>query len=792
MLLPAWANGISEAASLATEQAAALTEKVSQFDLAPWFPVTQGVIAVAGPGCQQLAGRTRVQLRDEADIRQRRGPDHRPTERDTEGEKEAPATMPSGAPSGEIPFQLESPPQANRPQANPPSFLPTSAPEEAGATAARVLALQEELNSTKLRALRKIKEQEASHKLTMVVASQEKAALQAQLSQARMATASGLAMPGTPAPSAAARSSATPATGTAAASDVGRRAALLQSKVTALAHELRLEKLARQHAEGAEREAKAEAAALLESSASAEASATEARSELRLALLASAAAQEAAQQVAARAAPQAPAQRRHQQERAEDQRHPAPSCVIDARAGWREALPELLLRRELESAERAVAEAVVEAGAARQREQAELAAANDAEARAEVHAAGARKAQAMLVETKAKARQLLEQKELELASMKDKLNLALSSSAVSRSAVEHGSSSDERSPRTGQARAVHAAREASVRHVSESVETSLSLLGGVDEAIARDLRRHGALQASLDQSTSARAELERRLQRATDELEQARAAAASGGGGGSGNGRTDTMFLRNTLLTVLEKDEFDIGPLLQVLAMHLQLGPAALSRIDRLRTERAGGLGAGLRTLFTPRGAPRPMARPEPPSEIPTATKRAAEPPAEAIDGAVDAAPWGDGACTPRAGGLGDAAASASESAPARALGRAGPVEPRTSGGREGDPAFLRQALSDARLKLSVAHARLEAAESELRGGGGAGSDTSLSYLRSVLVRYIEEDDSDAASDSLFQVIATFLQLDPTTVWRLQAARKRKAAAQRGLWGSLRARVADG
>jgi len=53
------------------------------------------------------------------------------------------------------------------------------------------------------------------------------------------------------------------------------------------------------------------------------------------------------------------------------------------------------------------------------------------------------------------------------------------------------------------------------------------------------------------------------------------------------------------------------------------------------------------------------------------------------------------------------------------------------------DPTHLRRALAEARTKLSVAEGRLEAAEHELRGGAALGGNTSLAYLRSVLVRYV-------------------------------------------------------
>ena len=65
-----------------------------------------------------------------------------------------------------------------------------------------------------------------------------------------------------------------------------------------------------------------------------------------------------------------------------------------------------------------------------------------------------------------------------------------------------------------------------------------------------------------------------------------------------------------------------------------------------------------------------------------------------------------------------------------------------------------RRQLADARRKLSAAEARLEVAERELRGGGGAGGETSLAYLRSVIIKYIEEEDGTASADSLFQVLA--------------------------------------
>ena len=104
-----------------------------------------------------------------------------------------------------------------------------------------------------------------------------------------------------------------------------------------------------------------------------------------------------------------------------------------------------------------------------------------------------------------------------------------------------------------------------------------------------------------------------------------------------------------------------------------------------------------------------------------------------------------------------------------------------------------RSQLADARRKLSAAEARLEVAERELRVGGGAARETSLAYLRSVIIKYIEEEeDGTASADSLFQVLATFLRIDPPTVVRLQAARSRKATSQQGLWGTLRAAATPG
>jgi hypothetical protein len=108
----------------------------------------------------------------------------------------------------------------------------------------------------------------------------------------------------------------------------------------------------------------------------------------------------------------------------------------------------------------------------------------------------------------------------------------------------------------------------------------------------------------------------------------------------------------------------------------------------------------------------------------------------------------------------------------------------------DADSVATREAGLELRRRLAVAEARLEAAEHELRAAAAVGGRTSLEYLRSVLVRYIAEDDG-AESDALFQVIATFLQLDAATVRQLQAARARKADAQRGLWGTLRARIAE-
>lgn len=716
-----------------------------------------------------------------------------------------------------------------------PATHDAAQPQAPPAASAQVTALQEELHSTKLRALRKIKEQEASLeelRSSLLMISSEKAALQAQLSQAQLAASSSAAAapPATPVASSL-NGSQTPATGAphAVLGDDAERVRLMQHKISAQARALQGERLARQQADRAWRTTQAEAAQLREALAVAEADASEARSELRLAVRT--AAQGRQQVPSGRPAPDQPyivspdgqgngnarALPATPQGHAAQAQHESGELVAAVRHSsnnvdqLRGALPEAVLRQAMEEAKRAAAEEAAgaaaaaerEAAAAAEREAAAVLRAEHAEARALLQAAAAKKAEALLRDTKAKARELLEGKEKEVGALQAQLRASREGSAAAVAAGGPGvlSSEGAAAALTAPAEGANAGDHSSLqpagagdgRDAVLATRVTRSLLEGVDETIARDLRQHAALQASLDreraalaQERAARAEAERRMDRSRQEMEQARAAA----GAERVEGAEDEGFLRNTLIKFIEMGEEDNGALLQVLAMRLHFSAEELGRLHRLRAERAAGTGnslaSGVWAFLTPRapsaasvarhrnaplgvstpsrGDAKPSARQQPASlavtRLPPAT------PLPVLDMASIAEGWD---AEPR----GVLAASPS--------GRDAPVGEARSATRE--------AWLELQRKLTVTEARLEAAERELRAAATAGRSTSLEYLRSVLVRYIAQDDG-AESDALFQVIATFLQLDAPTVRRLQASRARKADAQRGMWGTLRARIA--
>jgi hypothetical protein len=318
------------------------------------------------------------------------------------------------------------------------------------------------------------------------------------------------------------------------------------------------------------------------------------------------------------------------------------------------------------------------------------------------------------------------------------------------------------------------------------------LLDGVDETVAHDLLQQAGLQASLDRERAAlareraaRAEAERRADRLRQELEQARAAAERVGGA------EDEDFVRNTLIKFIEIAETDNGALLQVLAMRFQFTAEELERLHRARAQRAAGTGnslaSGVWALLTPRPAsigsqerPRLTAAPGRPmpsggSATPTATQPPVSP---AVGHPLPATPLP----------VLDTASDAEE----RDVERRGTLAafPRGDDATVGEAGsrVTRDAGSKLRRKLAVTEPRLKGAEHESCAAAAAGQSASLEYLRAVLVRYIAEDDG-AESDALFQVIATFLQLDAPTVRKLQASRARKADAQRGIWGAVRAHM---
>jgi hypothetical protein len=231
----------------------------------------------------------------------------------------------------------------------------------------------------------------------------------------------------------------------------------------------------------------------------------------------------------------------------------------------------------MEEAEQMAAEAVAGAAAASavaaaaaEREAASVHRAEQAEARALIQAAAAKKAEALLRETKAKARELLERKEKEVGTLQAQLRALREGAAAAVAAG--GSDAPSRPSSDGVASALaegveggdptwsklQAAGSGDGRAAPQAA--SRSLLEGVDETIARDLRQYAALQASLERERAAlaveraaRAEAERRVERTRQELEQARAAAGDERAGGG----EDEGFLRNTLLKFIEVSEED-------------------------------------------------------------------------------------------------------------------------------------------------------------------------------------------------------------------------------------------
>ena len=95
------------------------------------------------------------------------------------------------------------------------------------------------------------------------------------------------------------------------------------------------------------------------------------------------------------------------------------------------------------------------------------------------------------------------------------------------------------------------------------------------------------------------------------------------------------------------------------------------------------------------------------------------------------------------------------------------------------------QQICEAQRRCERTEALLQESEVALRSlrcADQRNAAGNLAYLKQVIERYIRMDDGED-SDALFQVIATFLQFDATTVEDLQRARQRKAAAQRSILG---------
>lgn len=629
--LPSWVadqtKALREAALLASEQAQALGEKVSKFDMGFDEPSGAGQSQSANGGNAPASARTSAprvpsSARTSAQAAPRSQSSALPVVEATSLSK--PPTQsraaPAAASSRTSDEQRQDGRAPSRPAANGAVSSSNGAVTAPSSTeSAAMTALRDELNSTKLRAIRKIKEQEANLeelRLALATTTSEKSALQAQLSQAQLAAscAAQSAPPATPA-APALNGSRTPATVLpgAAHMDDGERVTVLQKKVSAQAKELQIERLARQHAEKAEHAARAEATELRETLAVAEAAASEARSELRLALRTSAVS----------------GPRRHEDvdgtQMSGGSGHTASvHAISSAESGYRPAAAlavEMLLRREIEEAERALASALAEAASSTQSAAAAHESMEEAEARGLLQAAAAKKAEALLRETKTKARDLLEKKDREVAALQVQLHMYRSGAKSAKSDASACTSLGDEGhalaqvigrQETSESRGLHGAvtdRKQSApgprSSDRETMSSALPFLEGVDETIARDLRKHAALQASLDHERAARAEAERRLQRAKDELEYARSLVDGARGSGADEG-----FLRNTLIKFIEMGEEDNESLLQVLAMHLHFSTEELARLHRARDERAASsrssLSAGVRALFTPRrpGAP--------------------------------------------------------------------------------------------------------------------------------------------------------------------------------------------
>lgn len=486
---------------------------------------------------------------------------------------------------------------------------------ESGAAAEsqqRVVHLQEELTQAKLRALKKIKAQEAEldeMRLREKALASEKAMLMTELAKAQRSAANvtrepEAAVPQTPiaigvgggAPA------ETPQTlggapGTANGAATSRRAHLLHERVAAQARELRLERAARAQAERAAEVSTGECGRLRDELATAEEAAAAAAAAQRRAESAATALRASLEK--ARAQPTLPL---------------APSSSGAAAAGD--------VTRKLRELESARDEAIKAAADAASREAALAERARAIEQRADAEAEAAASAKALTSDTKERARAELERLERKLAESQRQLAKARGAAAtqVKRTVQPAAATTPRGTTAGGLSSAELAEAEAELAAASDAgpqqppppqpppTTFSGSLLASVDEQIAHDLRNAAGAHARLDREASARAALEQRLAELEAELEQVRKenvrlVEGSGGGGDRGN----LEFLRNVLLRFIEMPEEENGPLLQVIATFMQFSAEEVARLARARHARAQGTaGLGLSAFLTPLRSRRP------------------------------------------------------------------------------------------------------------------------------------------------------------------------------------------
>ncbi|KAL1504563.1 hypothetical protein AB1Y20_008360 [Prymnesium parvum] len=397
-------------------------------------------------------------------------------------------------------------------------------PEEASRHHARIAALEDEVAQTKLRALRKLREQEATiHELEQQVAAlqAERTILRREIFEAQRGAQTPVAVP-PPTPAAADAATA------GCARDVRRRE-MLRDKVALQAAELLRERAAH---DAASREVERLQRRLHEAQAArqqAEGLAEELQAEIRVAsrrtLSPSAGAPtRPAREEAVRVSEEAV--------RAREERDDAAGIV-------------LRVQEELEEVRRVSAEEVRQA-------RADAAA---ADAKLLLAAADVKTLKAQLASVRQKAREMLEQKDGEIAALHRR---RLHSHAHGGHEGAGAKAEEEAPPGTPRA-------DRTTRGPPSS--------SGLDE-----LRQYAVLQARLE------AEVQRERAR-SHELQQQLQAAVLERRPVQEHGE-DAAYLKNVLLRFLEMGEVDSAPLLQVLATALHFNDEEVARVRAARARR--------------------------------------------------------------------------------------------------------------------------------------------------------------------------------------------------------------